>query len=244
MRLLLPPSETKLKGGQPHTGLPTLSFPVQNPGRLDLLVALEAWCGDSPAEAAKALKLGPKSIEELANNVFVDAPLMPAIDRYTGVLYSATGVADWSAEQRAWAADHVFIHSSLFGIVSSADEIPAYRLSHDSRVRGIPLKDYWLGQVTEAIREMSAGDWILDCRSEGYRTLAPVPADVPSLYLDVVSASGGKALNHFNKIHKGELVRKFVESAPDISSPDALAGWGARAGLIVTVSADRATLAI
>ena len=244
MRLLLPPSETKLKGGQPHKGLPTLSFPVQNRGRLDLLVTLESWCRDSPAEAAKALKLGPKSIEELANNQFVDAPLMPAIERYTGVLYSATGVADWTAEQRAWAAQNVFIHSSLFGIVSSADDIPVYRLSHDSKIRGIPLKDYWLGQVTEAIREMAAGDWILDCRSEGYRTLAPIPADVPSLYLDVVSANGGKALNHFNKIHKGELVCKLVESAPDISTPDALAGWGSSVGLTISITEGRARLAI
>lgn len=244
MRLLLPPSETKLKGGHPHTGLPTLSFPVQNAGRLDLLVALETWCRDSPAEAAKALKLGPKSIEELANNVFVDAPLMPAIDRYTGVLYSATGVEDWTAEQRAWAADHLFIHSSLFGIVSSADEIPAYRLSHDSKVCGVPLKDYWLGQVSEAIREMAAGDWVLDCRSEGYRNLAPIPDDVPSAYLEVVSAEGGKALNHFNKIHKGNVVRKFVESAPVIATSADLAVWGAQQGFALTTSGKTVTLAI
>lgn len=244
MRLLLPPSETKLKGGQPHKGLPTLSFAGQNAGRLDLLVALEAWSRDSPADAAKALKLGPKSIDELANNVFVDAPVMPAIERYTGVLYSATGVADWTPEQRAWAAQHVFIHSSLFGIVSSTDKIPAYRLSHDSKVRGVPLKDYWLGQVISAIRELAAGDWILDCRSEGYRNLAPIPADVPSLYLDVVSANGGKALNHFNKIHKGELVRKLVESVPDIPTPDAFADWGARNGLAISVRGNLAIFAI
>lgn len=236
MRLLLPPSETKLKGGRPNTGLPALSFTVQHPGRIDLMVALESWCRDSPESAAKALKLGPKSIEELANNVFVDAPLMPAIDRYTGVLYSATGVADWSATQRDWAAEHVFIHSALFGIISSADEIPTYRLSFDTKVNGVALKDYWLGQVQDAIVEMAAGDWVLDCRSEGYRALAPIPADVPSAYLDVVSAKGGKALNHFNKIHKGELILALVSDSPSIPNADALADWATVNGFAIELN--------
>ena len=244
MRLLLPPSETKLKGGRPSTGLPTLSFTVQNPGRIDLMVALESWCRDAPQAAAKALKLGPKSIEELANNVFVDAPLMPAIDRYTGVLYSATGVAEWTATQRDWAAKHIFVHSALFGIISSADEIPTYRLSFDTKVNGIALKDYWLGQVQDAIVEMAAGGWVLDCRSEGYRALAPIPASVPTAYLDVVSANGGKALNHFNKIHKGELVRALVNDSPSIPNADALADWANGRGLSVVATAETVTLAI
>ena len=197
------------------------------------MVALEAWCREAPQAAAKALKLGPKSIEELANNVFVDAPLMPAIDRYTGVLYSATGVADWTATQRGWAAERVFIHSALFGIVSSADEIPTYRLSFDTKVNGVALKDYWLGQVQDAIVEMAAGDWVLDCRSEGYRALAPIPADVPSAYLDVVSAKGGKALNHFNKIHKGELVRALVSDSTELQTADSLTAWATVNGFAI-----------
>ena len=208
------------------------------------MVALEAWCRDSPDDAAKTLKLGPKSIDELANNVFRDAPVLPAIERYTGVLYGGIDVANWTESQRSWAAEHVFIHSSLFGIISSDDEIPAYRLSYDSKVAGVPLKAYWLDQLGSAIREMAAGDWVLDCRSDGYRKLAPIPSDVPSLYLDVVSANGGKALNHFNKIHKGEFVRAFVTAAPTLATPAELQDWAESVGLNLAVSADRVILAI
>lgn len=244
MRLLLPPSETKLKGGQPHTGLPTLSFSLQDAARIELMRDLEAWCKDSAAVAAKALKLGPKSIEELGNNVFTDAPVMPAIDRYTGVLYSATGAADWTAEQRGWAANHVFMHSALFGIVSSADEIPVYRLSHDTKIRKTALKDYWSGRVSDAIREMAAGDWVLDCRSEGYRSLSPIHDDVPSAYLEVVAADGGKALNHFNKIHKGELVRALVTDSPELPTPDSLVAWARERGMSMSIRPGNVTLAI
>jgi cytoplasmic iron level regulating protein YaaA (DUF328/UPF0246 family) len=235
VRILLPPSETKLKGGAPHSGRFELSFPVQDPSRLDLLVPLEALCRDEPAEAARILKLGPKSLEELANNRFTGAPVMPAIDRYTGVLYSATGVADWTPSQRSWAATHVFIHSALFGIISSADPIPAYRLSFDTRLSGLPLKDFWLDSLCSAITEMAAGDWVLDARSAGYRDLAPIPPGVPSYYLDVVSAKGGRALNHFNKVHKGELVAALVASSPDLTTPELFADWASASGLRVAI---------
>ena len=235
MRILLPPSETKLKGGAAHSGRFTLSFPVQDPSRLDLLVPLEVLCRDEPAEAARVLKLGPKSLDELANNRFTDAPVMPAIDRYTGVLYSATGVADWTPSQRTWAAEHVFIHSALFGIISSVDPIPAYRLSFDTRLSGLPLKDFWLDSLGNAITEMAAGDWVLDARSAGYRDLAPIPPGTPSFYLDVVSSNGGKALNHFNKIHKGELVAALVASSPDLTTPELFADWAGASGLRVAI---------
>ncbi|MEY3309893.1 MAG: peroxide stress protein YaaA [Actinomycetota bacterium] len=206
--------------------------------------AVESWCRDSPEAAAKALKLGPKSIDELANNVFRDAELMPAINRYTGVLYSATNVSMWTTEQRDWAATHVYIHSALFGIISSADQIPVYRLSYDTKVAGRALKEYWGAQVGDALGEMAAGDWILDCRSAGYRELAPIPADIPSASLDVVSSNGGKALNHFNKIHKGELVAAFVADSPDLATPEDLVNWSNSVGIDLRHTLDSITLAV
>ncbi|MUH53938.1 MAG: peroxide stress protein YaaA [Actinobacteria bacterium] len=244
MRILLPPSETKIKGGHPTTGLPTLSFSSQDPGRANLMDALESWSRDSPEAAAKALKLGPKSIDELANNVFQDAELLPAIDRYTGVLYSATGVAEWTPEQRDWAATHVFIHSALFGVISSADPIPVYRLSYDTKVAGRALKEYWGVHVHDALREMGAADWVLDCRSAGYRELAPIPTEIPSAYLEVVSANGGKALNHFNKIHKGQLVAALVAQSPHLETPEALVSWANSVGIDVRHTLDSMTLLV
>jgi cytoplasmic iron level regulating protein YaaA (DUF328/UPF0246 family) len=169
---------------------------------------------------------------------------MPAIERYTGVLYSATGVADWTPDQRDWAATHVFIHSALFGIISSTDPISAYRLSYDTKVAGRALKEYWGEQVGDAVREMAAGDWVLDARSGGYRDLAPIPAGVPNYYLDVVAANGGKALNHFNKIHKGELVAALVADSPDLAAPEDLVNWANSVGIDVRHTLDFITLVV
>jgi cytoplasmic iron level regulating protein YaaA (DUF328/UPF0246 family) len=208
------------------------------------MAVLETFCREDPVKAAQALKLGPKSIEELANNVFDGAPVMPAIDRYTGVLYSATGVGDWTPVERDWAATNIFIHSSLLGIISSADRIPNYRLSYDSKVLGRSLRDYWGDAASNAIRDTAAGDWVLDCRSEGYRALAPIPDDVPSAYLEVVSVNGGKALNHFNKVHKGELVRALVSSRANLRSRESLADWAVGVGADIRLNKHSVSLAI
>ncbi len=228
----------------PHSGRLALSFPVQDPARYDLLVPLENLCRDNPVEAARVLKLGPRSAEELRNNVFTDAPVMPAIDRYTGVLYSATNAPRWTAEQRAWASGHVFIHSALWGIVSSGDEIPNYRFSYDTRLDGHSLASVWQDQLLHAISAMAAGDWVLDARSAGYRDLAPVPDGVTSLYLEVVSKSGGKALNHFNKAHKGELVASLVRDMPGLPTPSSLTDWASAQGVDIDVTSSAVTLKI
>jgi cytoplasmic iron level regulating protein YaaA (DUF328/UPF0246 family) len=146
--------------------------------------------------------------------------------------------------ERDWAATNIFIHSSLLGVISSADPIPNYRLSYDSKVAGASLRDVWSDTASTAIAEMAAGDWVLDCRSEGYRALAPVPPEVESRYLEVVTKEGGKALNHFNKVHKGELVRELVRSQPNLPTPELLIDWAGRSGFAVTVETRVITLAV
>lgn len=244
MRLLLPPSETKRTGGAPHQGRFALSFSVQDPGRADLLTAVEELCRDDPDTAVKVLGLGPKSASEIELNRFDNAPVLPAIDRYTGVLYSAIDTDSWSDAQRQWAAEHVFIHSALFGIVSSADAIPAYRLSYNTRLNGRALSSFWLGAPSEAIGEAVNTDWVLDARSDGYRSLAPIPDGVRSLHLEVVSADGGKALNHFNKVHKGELVSAVVRDMPDAASPEAFVEWANGVGFDMQSAAQTVTLVV
>ena len=89
----------------------------------------------------RALKLEPRQAAEVERNRRLrDAPTMPAIDRYTGVLFDALDASTLSTEARAFAATTVVVHSALFGLVGALDPIPAYRLSHDSRVPGVRLR--------------------------------------------------------------------------------------------------------
>lgn len=245
MLLLLPPSETKVSGGVPgNTGYPALSFPSLDAIRHTIAVELTELSRRDPAAAAHMLKLGPKSAAEVEHNLSLDSGvLLPAIERYTGVLYAETGAAQWSVESRGWSQQHLAIQSSLWGVIRAQDPIPSYRLSSSSRLAGRSMRAWWGTAATDALAT-SGAQWILDARSGGYRELGPVPDSIPSAYLEVVTRDGGVALNHFNKKHKGELVRALAESRPDIANVDEFVNWATAQGFAVTARDGVVTLAV
>jgi len=230
--VLLPPSETKRSGG---IGGPldfaALTYPSLNSARRVLVRALRALAKDPDAMMA-ALKLGRTQASEVdRNRALATSPTMPALDRYTGVLYDALDAPSLAPPAREFAGRHVLVHSALFGPVGAHDLVPAYRLSHDSRLPGHPLKKHWGDEVAKALG--GAEGLVLDLRSEGYVALGAAPARSESLLLRVVTeAPGGqtRALNHFNKKSKGEFTRAILELGQDFACADELLDWAPSAG--------------
>jgi cytoplasmic iron level regulating protein YaaA (DUF328/UPF0246 family) len=235
--VLLPPSETKRAGGSGKPLDPSaLSFPELAPQREAVISALVALSRDEDA-AVRVLKLGAKLRGEVAvNAVLRSAATMPAIDRYTGVLFDALDAASLDSASRRWMGRHVAIHSAPFGPVGALDPIPAYRLGAATAVPGIPsLKRMWADAVTAAIAQ-ARPDFVLDLRSEAYVALGPVAASTSSVYVRVVTAGPDgavRALNHFNKHAKGALVRRLAEDRPRITSRAGFERWAGAAGLRV-----------
>lgn len=241
MLVLLPPSETKRTGGRRSAvDLAALRLPALSGQRAAVVSALVTLAAD-PAEAARVLKLGTTQRAEIAVNAGLrEAPTMPAVDRYTGVLYDALGAASLDGSARRWLGAHVLIHSAPFGPVGALDRIPAYRLGAGAALPGVaPLRRLWADAVTAAIAQ-ERPRFVFDLRSEAYAAMGPVPASVPSVYLRVVTAGPDgvtRALNHFNKHAKGELVRRLAEDRPRIGSVHALRAWAAGAGVLLRAGA-------
>ncbi|UTT62650.1 YaaA family protein [Microcella humidisoli] len=237
MRFLLPPSETKRDGGLgAPLDLAALSFPMLTDARRAVLDALAQLSTDDAA-AARALKLGAKAAPlELARNRQLErSGTMPAIERYTGVLYDALDVGSWGADARARASRHLMVHSALFGLVAADDAVPAYRLSHDTRLPGLVLRSHW-APANAAVLAACEGPFI-DLRSEGYAALGPLPARDDALFVRVVAIGDdgvARALNHFNKKGKGEYLRALLQHGPVPASVDELCaistalGWPLR----------------
>lgn len=238
--LLLPPSETKRDGGVAGTSLAlaSLSFPQLQDARRTVLGALASLVTDDAA-AARALTLSARAAErELARNrVVASSPTLPAIDRYTGVLYDALDAPSLSTAARTRAQRHVLMQSALLGLVGAGDAIPAYRLSHDSRLPGLPLKRHWSGPNAAVLASIDGP--ILDLRSEGYAALGPLPERDDALFVRVVSIGddgAARALNHFNKKGKGAFVRALLERGPVPASVEGViaaaeeCGWPLRPG--------------
>jgi hypothetical protein len=230
--VLLPPSETKRDGGdEGRLDYNALAFPKLNPRRRPLVRAVRSLARDADATRA-ALGLGPKQLAEVARNrALTVSATMPALDRYTGVLYDALDAGALTVEQRDFAAEHVAVHSALLGLVGALDPIPAYRLSHDSKIPEFPLRTHWAATITGVLAKVNGP--ILDFRSEGYVSLGPVPKSADSAFLRVVTedASGQKrALNHFNKASKGAFTRALVQNTRAFASFDELLEWADHSG--------------
>ncbi|RKR73808.1 YaaA family protein [Frondihabitans australicus] len=242
MLFLLPPSETKREGGScAPLDFSALSFPSLERQRRSLATAVVRLARDADA-SMHALKIGERLRFEVdRNRALKTSPTLPALQRYTGVAFDPIGADDMTQEQTAWAGEHLAIHSALFGVVGALDPIPAYRLSHDSRLpslveKGVSLRSVWARPVARALA--SRGRPIVDLRSESYTELGPAPEG--SAYVRVVSDDGGRrrALNHFNKKTKGTLVRMLLRSRPEVDSVRDFVDWAGGEGIVVEQAGD------
>lgn len=232
MLVLLPPSETKVSGGEPGSRLDwgRLSFRSQDPVRASLVDQLIALARDTEA-SRKALKLGPQGDPEIARNrELLASPVLPALQRYTGVLYDALDFASLPEAAKRRASNHVAVGSALFGIIRASDPIPAYRLSWDSRLPAGTPKAQWKPSAQSVWDEIDA--FVLDLRSEGYRSFQPAPAD-RGVWVNLVApgpSGARRPIGHANKASKGLLVRSLLLDRARIESVDDLVGWGRSAG--------------
>jgi cytoplasmic iron level regulating protein YaaA (DUF328/UPF0246 family) len=215
--------------------LSALRFPELLRVRSRVLSALAELSTDAEA-SVRALKLGPRGHGEVAVNRAVRrSPTVPAIDRYTGVLYDALDAARLSETARRFAGEHLVIQSALFGPVGALDPIPGYRLSHSSTLPGLRLPATWAGPAGSALTRV--GGLVIDLRSEGYADLGPVAAPDRTVYVRVVSVDEDgrrRALNHFNKKTKGLFARAILEHGRVLDDIDALVEWSGSAGFALT----------
>ena len=232
MLLLLPPSETKRDGGQDATALDlaSLSFAGLTAQRRPVVAGLRRL-SRSVGGSMTALSLGPTQRFEVdRNRALSTSPLMPALERYTGVLYDALDVATLSPPARAFAGVHLAIHSALFGLVRGGDPIPAYRLSHDSRLPGLSLRRHWREAVTAALA--AEDSLVLDLRSDSYVALGPAPSSAVAIRVVSEDDRGRRiALSHFNKAGKGEFARAVVEAGIVHTDAASVLEWAAASGI-------------
>jgi cytoplasmic iron level regulating protein YaaA (DUF328/UPF0246 family) len=235
--VLLPPSETKTSGGDGGPlDLDELSFPDLNPARRKLADALVSLAGDVPA-SLDALGLSERQEYEVARNAELwEAPTLPALARYTGVLFDTLDVASMRAAEFDRATRRLAVGSALFGIVRGGDAIPAYRLSAGSPVPGIGgLRRFWRPVLEPALSELDS--LVLDMRSGAYASLAGVPGAVT---VRVVSqGKGGKrtAVSHHNKAHKGRLARALATPEREPRTVADVCDVAGEAGLLVEQTA-------
>ena len=232
MLIVLPPSETKAPGGSgPALDLEGLSFPTLTPVRsalIDELSGLEV--ADAMAVLGISEKLRP---EAEANRELRTSPTMPALHRYTGVLFDALSAP--TLPELAW--DRLAVGSALFGVVRAGDLIPRYRLSGGTKLDERTMRSRWGRLITDALAEE---DFVVDLRSGAYQQLGRVPGAVT-----VRVEKDGKVVSHFNKHYKGELARVLASAPVSAASAADVVDIARAAGLHISpTSATELTLVV
>ncbi|HEY9418305.1 MAG TPA: peroxide stress protein YaaA [Pseudonocardia sp.] len=243
MLILLPPSETKSAGGDgPQLELDRLSFPELNDARKQLADDLVALASDLPASRS-ALGVSARQDAEIERNaVLWSSPTMPALRRYTGVLYDSLDYPSLRGTAATRAAARLAVGSALFGLVRADDPVPAYRLSAGSTVPGRSgLTTLWrplLEPVLAGVDEL-----VVDLRSGGYAALGRVPGAVTVTVLNERPDGSRTVVSHFNKAHKGRVARLLAGSRAEPTEAHDVVRLLRRAGMHIEASGpDGATL--
>jgi hypothetical protein len=201
--VLLPPSQGKASPDRGRrTGLSTLVYPRLRERRERLIDAVDPGLRTAPA--------------------------IPAAELYTGVLFTALGLADVP-----W--DGVLISSALWGVVRPGDRIPAYRLDMSAKPPGIGgLAAYWREPLRAALPDRGL---VLDLRSGSYAA-AWRPRRATWLAVRGFSeAPDGRrtVITHMAKRVRGEVARLVLQSG-GAERPEEVAEIATAGGLRVELS--------
>lgn len=235
MIVLLPPSETKHAGGDgPALRIEELGSPALNPLRAELIDDLVSLAAD-PAACMSALGLSKSQHGEVARNAaLLTSPTMPAIERYTGVLYDALEIGSVSRASAARARARLAVGSALFGLLRADDPVPAYRLSASSKLPGRPtLAARWKPVLEPELAAIAAAELVVDLRSGSYAALGRIPGAVQVDVLAEQADGTRKVVSHFNKAHKGRLARALATTRAEPHDAAGVAAVARRAGMRV-----------
>ena len=215
--ILLPPSEGKAAGGD---GAPWneagQSFPELAAPREEVVAALARAMKGSVDARSKILAIGAaRTAEATAANLTVgSAPTLPAIGRYTGVLYDALDYPSLPAPLQRRVDMQVIIFSGLWGVVRPTDPIPDYKLKMGASLPGFgkPAR-FWKPILTNQLADTEVVWDLLPNEHSAAWDPAVVRRRMRVRFLDDMERDGERrlvAVSHWNKLLKGSLVRFVV----------------------------------
>jgi hypothetical protein len=158
---------------------------------------------------------------------------MPALRRYTGVLYDSLDYPSLTRAETNRANARLAVASALFGVVRATDPIPAYRCSGTSVLAGAgPLGSLWRPALEPVLGTLD--ELVVDLRSGTYAALAKLP---DAITVRVVTVAGAP-ISHFNKAAKGRLARVLGTARTEPTSVTGLLRIARNAGITIARSSD------
>jgi cytoplasmic iron level regulating protein YaaA (DUF328/UPF0246 family) len=241
--VLLPPSEGKAPGGDGPARVPGW-FAELEPARARVLSAVtrprldhHRVLGVEPAAASRAAA---------TNTAAASSPTLPALLRYTGVLFRSLDYPGLPPVARRRAVESVVIVSGLWGLLRGDDPVPDYKLPIGASLPRLgPLAAWWRPRLSPVLDAHAAGRVVWDLLPVAYAAAwatgtpgtAP-PAEVRRVRL---IQPDGRPAGHAGKHVKGLLARHLLlrPRALPAELAELAAGEGLRAVVQVSQAPSR-----
>ena len=150
------------------------------------------------------------------NQSIFNEKCVPAINRYTGVVYENIGWENLSKKAQEYLQNHVMIFSGLFGMVQPLTPIPNYKL----KMNVLSLQHHWKPVLTEAL---SKEEFIIDLLPQVHRKAYTPNENVYKVDFSVIKKGKRTAAGHFGKAVKGKFIQYLAEN--NIQKIDQFSGF-------------------
>lgn len=231
--ILLPPSEGKAPGGKTRRTWPDVAddarknaFVELNAARTQVIHALHGALDDPAVDHAKLFGVKGEALDaaRAVNAGLLDGPLLPAIERYTGVMFDFLDYAGMDTRVRRAFDAHTVLFSGLWGLLRPRDLIPDYKLKMDATLPEIgSLATFWRPQISAVLNPIVTDKVVWDLLPGVHaRAWDGKAAYAARWQVKFVEEKGGKlrTVTHWSKALKGALVR-FI-CANRVTDPAAL----------------------
>jgi cytoplasmic iron level regulating protein YaaA (DUF328/UPF0246 family) len=210
MIALFSPSETKRSGG-------TSNFSEHQKNLisgLDIRMALMKEYEDqlSGTQDQRIKLTGWKDLDKIEQlpKTLTNAPVLPALQRYTGVGYQYLDFDSLEPKQQTFLEKHTIIFSNLLGPLRGNDLIPESKLKQTKKLGDIDIAKHYKQHTSEDLDQLIGNQPVLDLRAGAYKTFyKPKTQTIECIFL-----KDGKSVNHWSKAYRGLLLRAFAQHQP------------------------------
>lgn len=195
VRILIPPSEGKQPGGD-HP--PLKDWPDGSEEMLTRLAKVKS------AEWEKLLGVKGKVLAQAvaANREIRTAPTLPAIERYSGVVYTALDYPSLKKSEQDFLNRYVRIVSAVFGLVRPDQLIPDYKLKIDK----LGADKLWSVLTVAELEKM----YVIDLLPKAHRKAVTYASGCAPEFLFIKDGKP-KPAGHSGKHIKGRFIRFLAE---------------------------------
>jgi uncharacterized protein len=180
--------------------------------------ALEILLERQEADIGAALLLpnATRSAAIEANRAIRSASMMPALDRYAGVVYDGLDAQGLSTAARRCARRSVLIFSGLFGVLRASEPVPVYRVPAKAVLPGIGVVGtFWRPILDVVVPDLLDRGPIIDLRSADYAAMwrhSDGAESVITVRILSPNPRGGYAVISYPSKHgKGRLAAGLLE---------------------------------